>query len=111
LFDGLFLSRRVARFAFPGVQERSRTAPGTKAHPQVGNSEETMKAFFVDVFYPQVTPAHAAYQSTRVEASNMGLGVMRALKTIKQRPALKGKRIGEAKITVREIQKSDVLQS
>lgn len=62
-----------------------------------------MKSFFVDVFYPQVTPAHAAYQSTHVNASNMGLGVMRALKAIKKRPALKGKRIGECRITVREV--------
>jgi hypothetical protein len=62
-----------------------------------------MKRFSVSAFFPEVKPAHEAFQSCSFDASNMGHAVHRALLDIRARPALKGKRITEVRLTVKEI--------
>lgn len=62
-----------------------------------------MKSFSISAFFPEVKPAHAAFQSCRFDASNMGQAIHRALLDIRARPALKGKHITEVRLTVKEI--------
>jgi hypothetical protein len=62
-----------------------------------------MKTFSVSVFFPEVKPAHAAWQSASSAATEIGVAVSRALSEIRERPGIKGKRIKEAQITVREL--------
>jgi hypothetical protein len=62
-----------------------------------------MKSFTIDAFFPEVKPAHAAFQSTTKLASNIGVAAVRAMNEIRARPALKGKRITEVRLTVKEL--------
>ena len=58
-----------------------------------------MKFFSVYAFFPEIRPAHRAWESCTVKASTLSAAVSRGLRTI--RPRLKGKRITEARITVK----------
>lgn len=59
------------------------------------------KTYIVDFKLPQLA-AKSYWQSTEVEASNVGLAINRAWAIVKKRPAVKGRRIKEATITVRQ---------
>lgn len=62
-----------------------------------------MKRFSITAFFPELKPAHAAFQDCNFDASNMGQAAHRALLDIRARPALKGKRITEVRLTVKQI--------
>lgn len=65
-----------------------------------------MRAFTISAFFPEVKPAHAAFQSTVQRASEMSTAVSRGIEEIRAREALKGKRIREVRLTVRELEES-----
>jgi hypothetical protein len=62
-----------------------------------------VKSFSVTAFFPEVKPAHVAFQSATAEASEMNTAVSRALAEIRERAEIKGKRITEVRLTVKEL--------
>lgn len=62
-----------------------------------------MRSFVISAFFPEVKPAHAAFQSVVAEGAEMSTAVARGLDKIRALPALKGKRITEVRLTVKEI--------
>jgi|GEM_PF-2539881 len=69
-----------------------------------------MKAFAVTAFFPEVKPAHAAFQSCVSTAAQMSTAISRGLYEMRERPGLKGKRIHEVRLTVKEIDPSGILK-
>lgn len=65
--------------------------------------EEAVKSFSVWAFFPEVKPAHAAIQSCVAKATEMNTAVSRAIEEIRARPALRGKRIREVRLTIKEL--------
>ena len=61
-----------------------------------------MKSFSVSAFFPEVK-AHLAFQSCIAKASDMNVAVSRAVLEIRDRPGIKGKRISEVRLTVKEL--------
>jgi hypothetical protein len=61
-----------------------------------------VKSFTVTAFFPEVKPAHVAWQTVTVKAGDLGVAAARALHAIRKRDALKRKRIAEAQLTIRE---------
>lgn len=61
----------------------------------------TDKNWIVDFKLPQLSASHYWF-SVEVEASNVGLAVNRAWAEVKKRPAVKGRRIKDAQITVKQ---------
>lgn len=59
------------------------------------------KEYTVDFKLPQLAAGHY-WQSTSVEAPSIGRAVDLAWKIVKQRPAVKGKRLKQADIKVQE---------
>lgn len=62
-----------------------------------------MKSFSISAFFPEVKPAHSAFQECRMSGSDLGVAAVRALHEIRARDALKGKRITEVRLTIKEI--------
>jgi hypothetical protein len=62
-----------------------------------------MRSFSISAFFPEVKPAHAAFQSCVSKASEMNTAISRGLQQLRERPALKHKRITEVRLTVKEI--------
>jgi hypothetical protein len=62
-----------------------------------------MKSFVISAFFPEVKPAHEAFQSCVSKGSEMNVAVCRALAEMRDRPGLKRKRITEVRLTVKEI--------
>lgn len=62
-----------------------------------------MKSFAITAFFPEVKPAHEAHQECRMAGSDLGVALQRAVYVIRARPELKGKRITEARLTIKEI--------
>jgi hypothetical protein len=62
-----------------------------------------MKLFSISAFFPEVRPAHAAFQSATAEASEMSIAAARGIDEIRQRPGLKGRHITEVKIMIKEL--------
>lgn len=62
-----------------------------------------MKSFSVSAYFPEVKPAHQAFQSCVGKGSMMSIAMARAVDEIRARPALKGKRISEVRLTIKEI--------
>jgi hypothetical protein len=62
--------------------------------------------WIVDFKLPQLSASHY-WHSVEVEASNIGLAVNRAWAEIKKRPAVKGRRIKDAQISIRSASKDD----
>jgi hypothetical protein len=58
------------------------------------------KQWIVDFKLMQLSASHY-WHSTEVEAPDIGLAVKRAWAIIKKKPAVKGKRLKEAQITIR----------
>jgi hypothetical protein len=65
-----------------------------------------MKLFSISAFFPEVRPAHRAFESCTAKASTISAALSRGMKEIRQRPALKGKRIKEVRITVKELDRA-----
>lgn len=61
-----------------------------------------MKSFSVSAFFPEVK-AHLAFQSCIAKANDMNVAVSRAVLEIRERPGIKGKRISEVRLTVKEL--------
>lgn len=62
-----------------------------------------MKSFLVTTFFPEVKPAHAAWQVCEVKAGNIGLAAARALRLIRARESIRGKRISNVQVTIKEL--------
>jgi len=60
-----------------------------------------MKSFDVTAFFPQVTPAHQAYQACSVDAPDLALAARRALRAIKKREGIRGKHLREVHLKIR----------
>ena len=61
-----------------------------------------MKSFSIAAFFPEAK-AHLAFQSCTARASDMATAVSRGLTEIRERPGIKGKRISEVRLTVKEL--------
>jgi hypothetical protein len=62
-----------------------------------------LKSFTIAAFFPEVKPAHAAFQSCVSKAAEMSTAISRGLVELRDRPGVKGKRITEVRITVKEV--------
>jgi hypothetical protein len=62
-----------------------------------------VRSFSVSAFFPEVKPAHAAFQSCVAKAAEMDTAVARGLADLRARPGVKGKRIREVRLTVKEL--------
>lgn len=62
-----------------------------------------MKSFVVTAFFPQIRPAHSAWQAVELPAGDIGTAAARALRTIRTREGVKGKRLSEVRLTIKEI--------
>lgn len=60
-----------------------------------------MKRFAVTYTFMEM-PSGQMYQSASVEATGIGMACHKAFQEIKQRPAVKGRRLSTAKVTVVE---------
>lgn len=60
-----------------------------------------MKTFRVEAFFPEVKPAHVAWQSCEVKATDMHTAAARGLHELRERPGVRGKRISEVALKVR----------
>jgi hypothetical protein len=60
-----------------------------------------MKSFAVSAFFPEVKPAHAAWQTCTMQGSDLGVAAVRALHEIRTRPGIAGKHITEVRLTVK----------
>ena len=54
-----------------------------------------LRSFSISAFFPEVKPAHAAFQSYVSKASEMDIAVSRGVADLRARPGVKGKRITE----------------
>jgi hypothetical protein len=62
-----------------------------------------LKDWSVEAFFPEVRPAHLADQRVTVRASSLGTAARVGLDVIRDRDAMRGKKITTARITVRLI--------
>lgn len=62
-----------------------------------------MKSFTVTAFFPEVKPAHCAWQTVTVSAGDFAVAAVRALHEIRSRPGVAGKRISEVRLTIKEV--------
>lgn len=62
-----------------------------------------MKSFVVEAYFPEVKPAHCAFQSVVVRVSGMNVAARVAIEEIRRRPEMRGKRITVAKLTISEV--------
>ena len=65
-----------------------------------------MKSFSISAFFPEVKPAHAAFQHCVAKASEMDIAAARGLRELRERPGIKGKRITEVNLKVKEINRA-----
>ncbi len=65
--------------------------------------EKAVKRFSISAFFPEVKPAHAAFQSCTAKALDMSTALSRGMTEIRSRDELKGKHITEARVTIKEI--------
>lgn len=64
-----------------------------------------MKTFHVEVFFPEL-PSPVASQTQKIHAGQAGVAIQRAMKEIKQRPGVKGRRISTLRVTCVEIKQN-----
>ena len=62
-----------------------------------------MKLFSVSAFFPEVKPAHQAFQSCTAYGSTFSIALRAALKEFRGLRGIKGKRIREVRLVVKEI--------
>ena len=62
-----------------------------------------MKSFTITAFFPEVKPAHLAFQSIVAKGSTVELAVKRGLHEIRGRDGIRGKKVHEIRLTVKEI--------
>jgi hypothetical protein len=61
-----------------------------------------MKLFTVTAFFPEVKPAHCAWQTITIEASDIAPVATRALRELRARPGVSGKHVSEVRLTIKE---------
>jgi hypothetical protein len=61
-----------------------------------------VKPFIVTAFFPDVKPAHAAFQTCMVKGNHIGVAALRALRIIRTRDGIAGKHIREIHLTIEE---------
>lgn len=61
-----------------------------------------MKSFIVTAYFPEVKPAHAAWQTVTVTASDFTVAATRGLQKIHALPGVAGKHITEVRLTIKE---------
>lgn len=61
-----------------------------------------MKSFIVTAFFPEVKPAHCAWQTITVPASDLGVAARLAIHQVRSRPGVAGKHISEVRLTIKE---------
>lgn len=64
-----------------------------------------MKHWNVSAFFPEVKPAHQAFQSCTAYGGRASIAVSRALDEMFSLPGIKGRHITEVRLTVKEIGK------
>lgn len=62
-----------------------------------------MKSFSISAYFPEVRPAHAAFQHCVASGDEMRTAICRGLRELRERPGIKGKRITEVNLKVKEI--------
>ena len=62
-----------------------------------------MKSFSISAYFREVKPAHAAFQHCVATGDEMRTAVCRGLRELRERPGIKGKRITEVDLKVKEI--------
>lgn len=67
-----------------------------------------MKKFHVAFTFHEM-PSGLMYQNVNVEATDLGMAVHHAYKEIRKRPAVKGRRLTTAKITIVEVNNNRAL--
>jgi hypothetical protein len=67
-----------------------------------GEKDVPMKVFTVTAFFPEVKPAHSAWQTVTVPAGDLAVAATRALHAIRRRPGVAGKRISVVQLTIRD---------
>jgi len=67
-----------------------------------------MRSFSISAYFPEVKPAHAAFQSCISKASEMDVAASRGLAELRARPNVKGKRISEVRLTIKEIEHGEL---
>jgi hypothetical protein len=60
-----------------------------------------MKSFTVAAFFPEVKPAHCAWQTVTVNASDFGVALKLAMQELRSRPGVAGKHVSEARLTIK----------
>jgi len=76
-------------------------APGKPPAP-AHRQEALLKSFTVTAFFPEVKPAHCAWQTGTVKASDLGVAAVRAIHELRSRPGVAGKHISEVRLTIKE---------
>lgn len=61
-----------------------------------------MKSFIVTAYFPEVKPAHAAWQTITVTAFDFTVAATRALQKMRLLPGVAGKHITEVRITIKQ---------
>ena len=62
-----------------------------------------MRSFSITAFFPDVKPAHEAWQSCVAKASEIDTAAARGLADIRSRPGIKGKQIREVRLTIKQL--------
>lgn len=61
-----------------------------------------MKSFTVTAFFPEVRPAHCAWQTGTVKASDLAVAARLGVQELRSRPGVSGKHVSEIQLTIRE---------
>jgi hypothetical protein len=61
-----------------------------------------VKSFTVTAFFPEVKPAHNAWWTVTVTASDFTVAATRGLRKIRSYPGISGKHITEVRLTVKQ---------
>lgn len=67
------------------------------------------KRFAVTYTFPEM-PGGRMYQSTIVEATNLGMAAHKGFQSIKSRPEMKGRRLSTAKVTIATVNTNRILE-
>lgn len=65
-----------------------------------------MKSFTVTAFFPEVKPAHCAWQTVTVLAGDIAAATNRAVRELRASPGVAGKHVSVIKFTICEIEGS-----
>jgi hypothetical protein len=61
-----------------------------------------MKSFIITAFFPEVKPAHEAWQTVVTTASDINVATARGIRALRSRPGVAGKHVSEVQLTIKE---------